>query len=51
MDSIEKQMFNIVNRNHRAFANRDIDTLAVRLNAISAKRKTNKSIFNWRKTK
>lgn len=39
MDKLEKQMFDIVNRNHRAFANRDIDALAVRLNAISARRK------------
>ena len=51
MDAIEKQMFDIVNRNHRAFANRDIDDLTIRLNAISARRKPNKSIFNRRKTK
>lgn len=51
MDAIEKQMFDIVTRHHKAFANRDIDALTVRLNAISARRKPNKSIFNRRKTK
>ena len=39
MDKIEKQMIDIVNRNHRDFVNRDIDALAVRLNAISNRRK------------
>ena len=33
------ELIDIVNRNHKAFANRDIDDLAVRLNAISAKRR------------
>ena len=42
MDKLEKQMFDIVNRHHKAFVNRDIDALAVRLNAISARRKRKK---------
>ena len=45
MDHFEKQMFAVVNRNH------DCKSLAERLNAISARRHNNKSIFNWRKTK
>lgn len=45
MMNIETKMFNIVNRNH------DCKSLADKLNAISARRKTNKSIFNRRKTK
>ena len=39
MAKYEKQMFAVVNRNH------DCKALAERLNAISAKRKINRSIF------
>ena len=42
---LETKMFAAVNRNH------DCKALADKLNAISARRKTNKSIFNRRKTK
>ena len=45
MDEFEKQMFAVVNRNH------DCKALAEKLNAISARRKLNKSIFSRRKTK
>ena len=45
MMNIETKMFNVVNRNH------DCKALADKLNAISARRKNNKSIFNRRKTK
>lgn len=45
MAKLERKMFAVVNRNH------DCKALADRLNAISARRKTNKSIFNRRKTK
>lgn len=43
MAKLEKQMFAAINRNH------DCKSLADRLNAISARRKNNKSIFRRRK--
>ena len=45
MAKLEKQMFAVINRNH------DCKSLADRLSAISARRKTNKSIFSRRRTK
>lgn len=39
MANLESKMFAVVNRNH------ECKSLADRLNAISARRKTNKSIF------
>ena len=45
MAKLERQMFAVINRNH------DCKSLADRLNAISARRKTNKSILNRRKEK
>ena len=45
MAKLERQMIMVVNRNH------DCKSLADRLNAISARRKTNKYIFSRRRTK
>lgn len=45
MAKLEQQMFAVVDRNH------DCKSLAEKLNAISARRKLNKSIFSRRKTK
>ena len=45
MANLERKMFEVVNRNH------DCTAMALRLNAIAARRRTHKSIFNRRKTK
>lgn len=39
MDKLEKEMIDVVNRNHKWYRDRDIRELARKLNAISARRK------------